>query len=342
MQTAIANNLIYVSDTMPGIVRQPVENDFQYIDPKQNPIKDMRIISRINALSIPPAYQQVWICPLDNGHIQATGVDEAGRKQYRYHPDWREYRDRQKFSQLVDFAHGLPKLRRDIRRIFRAANPDQTIGKELACAALVRLLDNVPLRIGNKQNDKARGATTLVAKNIRMNENELRLDYIAKGGKRVRRQIKDRRLLQILSSIDDLPGKALFQYFGRDGEIYPLDSGDVNQWLKDQSGNADISAKVFRTWHGSVAAFRYVRLAKNPTIKAACEKAADRLKNTPAICRSSYIHPAIIALTRKSQSEREALAKLSGPSTSDLRKDEKILLRFLEETDWPQETSCSR
>jgi DNA topoisomerase I len=332
MQTAMAEHLVYVSDNMPGITRQQSQNDFQYIGPEQNKIDDLLELERIGALAIPPAYKNVWISPLQNGHIQATGIDEAGRKQYRYHSDWREYRDRQKFSKLLDFAHILPKLRRDIRRIFKHASADQTIDKQITCAALVRLLDNAPLRIGNRRNDKARGATTLIAKNIRLGENEMKLDYIAKGGKRVRRQIKDRRLLQILSSIDDLPGKLLFQYFGQDGEIYPLDSGDVNQWLKEKSGDADISAKVFRTWHGSVAAFGYVRQARNPTIKAACEKAADRLKNTPAICRSSYIHPEIIALARQSYADRKALGKLSKPAVKGLRKDEQILVEFLKRT----------
>lgn len=332
MQTAMAEHLVYVSDDMPGIARQHIQNDFQYTGPEQNQIDDPMELQRIKALAIPPAYKSVWICPIHNGHIQATGVDDAGRKQYRYHPDWREYRDRQKFSKLLDFAHKLPKLRRDIRRIFKHVSGDRAIDKQVACAALVRLLDNAPLRIGNRRNDRARGATMLVAKNIRIGESELRLDYIAKGGKRVRRQIKDRRLLQILSSIDDLPGKLLFQYFGQDGEIYPLDSGDVNQWLKDQSGDADISAKVFRTWHGSVAAFRYIMQARNPTIRAACEKAADRLKNTPAICRSSYIHPEIIALTQQSYTDRKALEKLSKLVVKGLRKDEQMLVEFLKRT----------
>lgn len=335
MQAVIAKHLVYVSDNMPGIARQHIHNDFRYIGPEQHQIDDPLELQRIQALAIPPAYKNVWICTLPNGHIQATGVDEAGRKQYRYHADWREYRDRQKFSKLVDFAHLLPKLRRNIRRIFRQTSLDRTIDKQVACAALVRLLDNAPLRIGNTRNDKARGATTLIAKNIRMSKNELRLDYIAKGGKRVRRQIKDRRLLQMLSSIEDLPGKRLFQYFGQDDEIYQLDSGDVNQWLKEQSGDADISAKVFRTWHGSVAAFRYARCARNPTIKAACEKAADRLKNTPAICRSSYIHPEIIALTQRNYADRKALSKLSKPTAQGLRKEEQMLLGFLQQAGEP-------
>lgn len=339
MQAMTAKHLVYVSDNMPGIARRPICNDFLYTGPEKNQIDDPLELQRIKSLAIPPSYKNVWICPLHNGHIQATGVDDAGRKQYRYHTDWREYRDRQKFSKLVDFGYALPKLRRNIRRIFRDASPDETIDKQLACAALVRLLDNAPLRIGNRQNNKARGATTLIARNIRMSEKELRLDYMAKGGKRVRRQIKDQRLLQILSSIDDLPGKTLFQYFGQGDEIYQLDSGDVNQWLKEQSGNTDISAKVFRTWHGSLAAFRYIRRTRNPTIKAACQKAADRLKNTPAICRSSYIHPEIIALTKQNYVDRKSLIQLSKPAIRDLRKDEQMLLSFLQQTNKKPATS---
>lgn len=323
----IADHLIYVSDTARGISRRPRGKTFTYIGPDDNPIVNASEIKRIDSLAIPPAYQKVWICPKPNGHIQATGYDEAGRKQYRYHPDWRAYRDIQKYAQLNDFGDALPRLRRKVRAIFKNGNarrPD----KDMACAALIRLLDDAPLRIGNDRVGKTRGATTLVSSNAQISDDMLKLDYTAKGGKRVRRQIKDKSLMRILSAIDDLPGKALFQYFGHDDQIYPLDSHDVNQWLKDHSGNDQISAKVFRTWHGSTIALRYIRTEEKPTIKGACEQAAHVLRNTPAICRSSYIHPAIIDFVSANKDERRAIADDISPK-NDIRIDEQILLKFL-------------
>jgi DNA topoisomerase-1 len=180
---------------------------------------------------------------------------------------------------------------------------------------------------------KSRRATTLTSKNIRLDNDTLRLNYIAKRGQRIRRQVKDQRLLTTLSAIDDLPGKSLFQYVGCDDEIYALDSGDINRWLKEKSGSDEISAKVFRTWHGSVAALRYVRTTKGPTVKGAAEETAKLLKNTPVISRSSYIHPAIIELARAKKLNREALNNLSTSPYRGLRKDERILLRFLSKRD---------
>lgn len=327
MKPTIADNLIYVSDSVRGIAREPYGKGFRYIGPNDNLIKNPAEIQRIDGLAVPPAYRNVWICPQANGHIQATGIDDAGRKQYRYHPDWRAYRDIQKYAQLIDFGEALPKLRRHIRSAFKDKNAKRP-DKNMACAALVRLLDDAPLRIGNDRGGNVRGATTLASDNAQIGDDILRLDYIAKGGKRVRRQIKDKRLMRILSAIDDLPGKMLFQYFGKDGEIYPLDSGDVNQWLKDRTGNDQVSAKVFRTWHGSVEALRYIRSAKTPTIKGACESAAKLLRNTPAICRSSYIHPAIINLVSDDQAARHANGINVKPK-NDIRIDEQILLKFL-------------
>ena len=268
---------------------------------------------------MPPAYTDVWICPKANGHIQATGFDAATRKQYRYHDDWRVFRDRQKFDQLAEFATVLPRIRRKVNALLRAdGEADEGPGKEVALAALVRLIDRTAIRVGGSSR-MSKGATTLDIGNIRYDEDLLRLRYRAKGGKRVSCSLRDTRLQKILEQIDDLPGKRLFQYVGADGEVHPLDSGDVNDWLKMVSGMDSLSAKMFRTWHGSVAALDAIASSEKPTISQACEAAAAALRNTPAICRKSYVHPAVFELIDLAADERMAMLEGQAAQITGLR-----------------------
>lgn len=285
--------LVYVSDSQPGIARVRRGKGFSYLDPRGKAISAKAELARIKALAVPPAYRNVWICADENGHIQATGLDEANRKQYRYHPLWSEAQSGAKFDKLYEFGGALPQVRRLVESILMGAKHGDVFAKEVAIAAVIRLLDHTAMRIGGRSRT-SQGATTLMLRNIRYDKERLKLQYTAKGGKKVRCTVSDKRLQRILEKIHDLPGKRLFQYIGTDGAVHPLDSGDVNSWLKDSTGVEDISAKMFRTWHGSVAALEALRKAKKPNIRVACEAASCILWNTPAIARKSYVHPAVL------------------------------------------------
>lgn len=285
--------LVYVSDSEPGIARVRRGKGFSYLDPSGKTISGKSELVRIKSLAVPPAYRNVWICADENGHIQATGLDDANRKQYRYHPLWSEARSGAKFDKLSDFGIALPQVRRAVESILTGAKREDVFAKEVAIAAVVRLLDHTAMRIGGRSRT-SQGATTLMLRNIRYDRDRLKLQYTAKGGKKVRCSVTDKRLQRILEKIHDLPGKRLFQYIGADGEVHPLDSGDVNTWLKERTGIDHISAKMFRTWHGSVAALEALRKAKKPSIRIACEAASCMLWNTPAIARKSYVHPAVL------------------------------------------------
>ncbi len=310
--------LVYTSDEEPGISRVRRGRGFQYFLPDRSPLKCSVELARIKALGVPPAYKDVWICPKANGHIQATGYDDAARKQYRYHDDWRVFRDRQKFDQLAEFATVLPRIRRKVNALLKPEQDGDVTSKDVALAALVRLIDRTAIRVGGSSR-VSKGATTLDIGNIRYDEDMLRLRYRAKGGKRVSCSLRDTRLQKILEQIDDLPGKRLFQYVGSDGEVHPLDSGDVNDWLKEASGMDSLSAKMFRTWHGSVAALDGIASSEKPTIRQACEAAAAALRNTPAICRKSYVHPAVFELIEMEAEERLAMIESDSAEITGLR-----------------------
>ncbi|MGM4913284.1 DNA topoisomerase IB [Rhizobium sp. 768_B6_N1_8] len=319
--------LIYVSDTEPGIRRRRKGKGFSYTLPDGKTLADEIQRARIHALGLPPAYENVWICIDENGHLQATGFDVRGRKQYRYHKDWQAFRSTGKFHQLIEFGNALPKIRRTVLRHLDTGAED--INGVLA--ALTILLDEAHLRVGNqayvKENDTY-GATTLLKRHLKIVDGRIELKFRAKGGKRVQRSLKHPRLQKILEEIADLPGRQLFVWKDATGALKPIDSGRLNAYLADISGIA-ISAKTFRTWAGSLAAFGAARNAisegRRPTVKEMSEAAADVLHNTPAISRSSYIHPAIIALSAKDETLEEGCSEpLRG-----LRADENRMLDFL-------------
>ena len=327
--SAMKSGLVYVTDSEPGIARVKRGKGFGYIGPNGETITLECELARIRSLAVPPAYRQVWICAASNGHIQATGLDAANRKQYRYHPEWTDYRREAKFEKLAEFGGKLPRLRRKVELALANAKRDQIFSKEVAIASLVRLLDHTAMRIGGRSKS-SQGATTLMLRNITYGNGILKLRYTAKGGKKVQSSVNDRRLQKVMEKIHELPGKRLFQYIGADGLIHPLDSGDVNNWLKQTSGMDDISAKMFRTWHGSVAALQAVRAAKVPTIKLACEAASSVLCNTPAIARKSYIHPKIFDVLKQEDIPR-FLRDLPKVSARGLNADERRLIALLDD-----------
>lgn len=334
-ETVPGTDLIYVSDSEPGIRRVRAGRGFSYRLPDGARVERRAERERIESLGIPPAYENVWICLRPNGHIQATGQDERRRKQYRYHPDWRDYRAQRKFDQQRDFADSLPRLRRRVRADL-GGDPGEL---NHTLAALAFLLDHTPIRVGNREyadENGTYGATTLLRRHLKLDGDAVRLDYRAKGGKRVRRTMRHKRLHRVLDSIADLPGKELFVWRNRDGDFVPVDSARLNAYLAEVSGVETATAKTFRTWAGTLAAFREamarVDADEMPTVKALSEAAAGELHNTPAISRSSYIHPAVIALANGEDAPRRALekARKTPVSRRDLMVDEGRLLRFLE------------
>ncbi|MFT3727048.1 MAG: DNA topoisomerase IB [Terricaulis sp.] len=291
--------LSHVTDAMPGISRRRAGKGFAYRDAHGHALRDKAALARIRSLAIPPAWTDVWICASPNGHIQATGRDARGRKQHRYHPRFREVRDAAKFDHLADFGAALPALRRRIDLDMRK----QGMPREKVLATIVRLLDTTMIRVGNEEYAKANksyGLTTLKGRHAEIHGGELKFVFTGKSGRSWRLTLKDRRVARIVKAIQDLPGQRLFQYRDQAGDIQQVTSTDVNAYLRDISG-ADITAKDFRTWGGSVlaaaelsrlGAFDTEALAK-ANIKAAIENVSQTLGNTPAICRKCYVHPAL-------------------------------------------------
>ena len=326
--------LEYVSDTQPGIRRIRRGKGFFYKMPCGKPVQNNILEDRINRLAIPPAYENVWICLSEKGHIQATGLDARKRKQYRYHPYWEEYRSRQKFENLIGFGEALSPIRRKVRADLK----EEAGSLHYTLAAMVSLLQVVPMRVGNKtytKENETYGVTTLRDRHLDLEEGLVKFDYKAKGGKRVRRILRNKRLNKILENISDLPGKELFTYRNRLGEFSAIDSSTLNEYLATISRNDKITAKTFRTWAGTLAAFKQARqmISDNemPTIKAISQASAETLFNTPTISRASYIHPKVIELADKDSDVVEklnAIDKLQNP-TSELQKDENSLLNYL-------------
>jgi DNA topoisomerase-1 len=300
VEAAESAGLTYVSDEEPGIRRRKSGAGWSFRGPDGKVIKDPKTLARIRSLAIPPAYTDVWICPDPRGHIQATGRDAKGRKQYRYHPRWREVRDSTKFEHMLDFAKALPAIRERID----ADMAKRGLPREKVLATVVHLLENTLIRVGNmdyvKQN-KSYGLTTLRDRHVDVDGAKLRFQFKGKSGKTWALQVQDRRIARIVKACQDVPGQHLFQYIDETGTRVPVTSTDVNAYLREISGR-DITAKDFRTWAGTVLAaialqefeeFDNAAKAKK-NVRAAIEKVSARLGNTPTICRKCYIHPEIV------------------------------------------------
>ncbi|MBC8120956.1 MAG: DNA topoisomerase IB [Gemmatimonadaceae bacterium] len=300
VESARAAGLRYVTDIDPGIRRQRSGKGFRYIGIKGEPIRDPAELKRIQSLAIPPAYTDVWICPHSNGHLQATGRDAKKRKQYRYHPRWRKVRDEAKYDRMMAFGKALPRIR---------ASTDRDLGRpglprEKVLATVVRLLEATLIRVGNEEYAKTNrsfGLTTLRNRHVAIEGSTLQFEFRGKSGKYHTISVKDRRLAKIVERCRDIPGYELFQYLDEDGGRQTIDSADVNAYLQESTGQ-DFTAKDFRTWAGTVLAalalqefeaFDSQTQAKKNIVQA-IETVAERLGNTPSICRKCYVHPAVI------------------------------------------------
>lgn len=311
------SGLAWVNDSEPGIRRRRRGPHFVYLLPDGRPLRDETQLQRIRRLAVPPAYQDVWICLRDDGHIQATGRDARGRKQYRYHADWQAHRGQTKFDRLRSFGLLLPRLRqRVMRRLGNASEPT----RERVLATLVRLLDTTWMRIGNDEYARSNGSyglSTLRNRHVGVRGCELRLSFVGKSGVRHEVRLADRRIARVIRRCQDLPGQELFQYVDEDGAIGRLGSADVNAWLSEASGELHATAKDFRTWHGSVQALAQTLAAccadPVPTPKMIVTEVARRLGNTPAVCRKAYIHPEVLALGDRLTNEDGRAALLAEP-----------------------------
>ncbi len=291
-------SLVYVSDGMPGIRRLRRGGGFQYRRPDGTPLHDACTVSRIHRLAIPPAYDDVWICPLPNGHLQATGRDARGRKQYRYHADWQAVRKAHNFDRMSEFGHVLPRIRAKVQRDLLGAPGS----RDAVLAALVRLLDTTLVRVGNEayaRSNRSYGLTTLLCRHVRVRGNRLNLRFRGKSGVWQEVAVDDPRVARIVRRCQALPGQDLFQYEDEAGQTRGLGSADVNGYLRAISG-ADFTAKDFRTWHASVHALQ--TLCQLPgdgpatarEVNEMLRDVAARLGNTPAVCRKSYVHPQVL------------------------------------------------
>jgi DNA topoisomerase-1 len=299
-QSAKFAGLVYVSDNAPGIKRLRNGRGFKYVTAQGRALRSRADLDRIERLAVPPAWEGVWICPNPDGHLQASGRDARGRKQYRYHPEWRKHRDDAKYEQMVAFAAALPALRRRIARDLSAKG----LTKQKVVAAVVQLLEKTFIRVGNDEyarDNKSFGLTTLRNTHVRVFGSRLRFRFKGKAGKLHDITFDDRRLAQIVRRCQELPGHELFGYVGDDGTAQDIGSADVNEYLREVTGQ-NFTAKSFRTWFGTVLMaralqemprFQSATQAKRNIVKA-IEAVAGLLGNTPAICRKCYIHPAIM------------------------------------------------
>ena len=321
--------LRHSSDTEPGITRKRIGRAWGYFDPGGKRITDRDEIDRLNAIALPPAYEDAWFCVDSNGHLQATGVDARGRKQYRYHADFRAKRDAAKYEGLLEFGKHLPKLRRRIERDLRK----RKLARETVLAAVIRLLDSEHIRIGNEQyarDNKSFGATTLRTRHLRRKGQSLMMRFAGKHGVVHDVKITDSNLKRICKRCQELPGQMLFQYINGDGEPRPITSGDVNDYIKDATGG-EFTAKHFRTWGASVIALEQLLKKKEDariSVKTVIEPVAEALGNTPAISRKSYVHPQLLEAVK--DDPRDPLDGLDRPRPRKrMSSAEVALLQFL-------------
>ncbi|MBV7256454.1 DNA topoisomerase IB [Pacificimonas sp. WHA3] len=327
MRAGFPSQLRYVDDAQPGISRRWRYKRWHYFDPHGERIARQRDINRLNGLAVPPAYENVWYCQWPDGHLQATGRDAKGRKQYRYHPEFRALREADKFSRTVEFGRALPVLREQVEADLRRRN----LSRERVLAAMVRLLDAGRIRVGNDdyaRRNNTKGATTLTDEDVDVRGDRLYLEYTAKGGKARKLHVDDGSLARLARRCQDLPGQHLFAWEGDDGKGHRVSSDEVNAYIRAAT-QSDFTAKHFRTWHASAIAFRQiVRSGGDLTLKDMLAPVAKELGNTIAISRKSYVHPALIEYAKNHASTDVAGLKLP-PATAYLRPHERGLIDFL-------------
>jgi len=335
--SARAGHLRYVDDTGPGIRRTRVGRGFRYVDAGGRSIRDRDELARFRSLAVPPAWTDVWICPHANGHIQATGRDARGRKQYRYHPRWRVVRDETKYARMLAFADALPRMRARVERDLALPG----LPREKVLATVVRLLETTFIRVGNEEyarENHSFGLTTLRTRHVHIAGATLEFQFRGKSGKQQLVRLTDRRLARIVRRCQELPGYELFQYVDADGTRRAVDSADVNAYLREISGE-DFTAKDFRTWAGTVlAAVALAELervdsdtAARSNVVRAIAATAKRLGNTPAVCRKCYVHPAVVEayLDARTLESLRVQAEEKAADPHALRPDEAAVLELL-------------
>jgi DNA topoisomerase-1 len=331
--------LVYVSDDRPGIRRIRQGDAFVYKRPDGKPVRSESELRRIRKLAIPPAYEDVWICTDPRGHLQATGRDARGRKQYRYHPEWREARDADKFERMLEFGAALPRIRRRVAADLAAPVGAQP-GRNAVLATLVRLLDTTYVRVGNDEyarENHSYGLTTLRNRHAEVSGGRLQLRFRGKSGKLHEVSLEDPRVARVVRRCQAMPGQELFQYEDENGETRVVDSADVNAYIREASG-ASFSAKDFRTWHGTVHALMLwaeqmaVDAANRLSANEVLKQVAHRLGNTVAVCRKSYVHPRVLeVLAARAADEAERLRAKAPLRRPGLTAGERQLLAFLSE-----------
>jgi DNA topoisomerase I len=339
-KAARSAGLRYVSDQMPGFRRRRAGRGFRYLDQDGHPLRDKRQLTRIKALAIPPAWTDVWICSSPRGHLQATGRDDRGRKQYRYHDRWREVRDETKYERLLEFAAALPRIRERIDEDL--AKPG--LPREKVLATVVRLLESTLIRVGSEEyvrSNRSYGLTTLRNRHVDVDGSTVSFQFRGKSGRRHAIGVRDRRVARVVQRCQDLPGQELFQYVDEEGETRSVDSADVNDYLREISGS-DFTAKDFRTWAGTVLAAQALEelsgvdpaLPDKQNVVRAIERVAERLGNTPAVCRKCYVHPAVLDAYLDGSlalvAQRRAEIELS-ESLGQLRAEEAAVIALLQQ-----------
>jgi DNA topoisomerase-1 len=339
MDAAKAAGLRYVSDAKPGVRRLRAGTGFKYVDAEGRAVRDKETLARIKSLVIPPAWTDVWICPSPNGHLQATGRDARGRKQGRYHPQWRAHRDASKYERMAAFAAALPKIRKRVRSDLKKRG----LPREKVLATIVSLMEETLIRVGNEEyarTNHSYGLTTLRNKHVDVHGAKITFDFAGKSGVHHTVDLRDARLARIVRQCEELPGQELFQYVDDDGNRHSVDSSDVNEYLREATGE-HFTAKDFRTWAGSVLAcvtlgeigpFETKTEAKKNVV-AAIKRVAEKLGNTPSVCRKCYVHPAVLESYLEGRSKREAklvLDRAIAKKAKELREDERQFLALLE------------
>jgi DNA topoisomerase I len=333
LSAAKAADLRYVSDKQTGFRREKRRGHFIYLDRSGVEIVDRHVLDRIKALAVPPAWTDVWICDSPNGHLQATGKDARGRKQYRYHHRWRTVRDETKFTHILEFAKALPSIRRHLSEDLELPG----LPREKVLAAVVRLMQLTLARVGNPEyarDNNSFGLTTLKNHHVRIGRGKIELDFKAKSNIRYHAVVSDRKLARILKNCRDLPGSELFGFIDENGQHHSIDSSDLNAYLRAISGT-DISAKDFRTWAATnLALFEFCRLAEARPSKSGelmvVRRVAEQLGNTATVCRKCYIHPAVIAGYHSGNLTARLADIMNGNFEPEIWMAERKVIRFLE------------
>jgi len=332
VESAAEAGLRHVSDEQPGVRRKQSRRGFTYVASDGHTVTDPHTLRRIRRLAIPPAWSDVWICPHPNGHIQATGRDARGRKQYRYHARWTAVRDSAKYDRLQAFGEALPRIRAAVERDLRQPG----IPQSKVLAAVVRLLEETSMRVGNEEyrrTNRSFGLTTLRDQHAEFDGTTLRFRFKGKSRKEHVIELRDRRMARIVRQCQEIPGQVLFQYVDDDGQRHAIESDDVNTYVRQISGG-DFTAKDFRTWNGTVLAVRFLRLcpqsgsvmAGKRQVTEAIKDVAKVLGNTPAVCRKAYVHPVVINAYLEGSLQPGAAVRVRG----EMGEEEKCVLHLLE------------